>query len=189
MNGRFGIRSTYLGLTLLIIAIIALTNPIVQGSPAEEITRAISASGAPNVNQADATVFIKAFSSILVRTKQKDVPEFVSAAIKLRRDLAPRIVVAALRSHRRSKNVSYAWVAPIIRAAIAAAPEATAAILRAAIAAEPDARKYILAAAGLSENDTAFPQSSGVDAGNINSNTIGTINPANFVNSPEQPPP
>jgi hypothetical protein len=165
-----------------------------QASPSDEISRAVLAAGAASVTQADASTFIQAFSSVVVRAKTKDIAAYVTAAIKLRPDLAGQITVAALKAHRRNVNdVSCDWVDPIIRAAILAAPDAKQAIARAAIQADPWARECILAAAGLNrETETAFFRPPGVDAGNVNGAAIGTINPSNIgsggqgnVNTPE----
>ena len=161
-----------------------------RASPDDEIMRAVSAGGARNVQHAEARVYLNAFSSVLARKKEKDVPAYVSAAVRLRPDLADKVIVAALHSHRYSdkevagKQVACDWVESIIRAAIAAAPSAKDAIVRAAIESDPWARDCILAAAGIiRETETAFFYPPG----------IGTINPSNIsgnlgnVQSLEQP--
>ena len=152
-----------------------------QASPSDEISRAVAAAGAPSVKQADAGTFTQAFTSVVVRKKCKDIAPYVTAAVRLRPDLAPQIAGAAVKAHRRNANdASCDCIDPIIRAAIAAAPDAANAIVREAIAAAPSARACILAAAGQTETQTAFFRPPGVDAGNINSSAIGTINPANI---------
>lgn len=163
-----------------------------QASPTDQISRAVVAAGAPSVKQADASTFTQAFTSVVVRTKCKDIAPYVTAAVRLRPDLAPQIAGAAVKAHRRNANdASCDCIDPIIRAAIAAAPDAANAIVREAIAAAPSARACILAAAGQTETQTAWLRPPGVDAGNINSSAIGTINPANIgaggVVSPERP--
>jgi hypothetical protein len=178
-----------------VILISALAFPLaftatLRASPIDEIMRAVSAGGTRNVQQAEPRVYLNAFSSVLARKKEKDVPAYVSAAVKLRPDLADRVVVAALHAHRYSdkemagKEVACDWVEPIIREAIAAAPRAKDAIVRAAIESDPWARDCILAAAGITrETETAFLYPPG----------IGTINPSNIggnlgnVQSLEQP--
>jgi hypothetical protein len=163
-----------------------------QASPSDEISRAVIAAGAPSVKQADASTFAQGFSSVVIRKKCKDIVPYITAAIRLRPDFAPQIAVAALKTHRRHGNdVTCDCVDPIIRAAIAAAPDEKKAIVRAAIEAEPWSRECTLAAAGQTETETAFFRPPGVDAGNINSSAIGTINPANIigiVNTDEQRP-
>jgi hypothetical protein len=145
----------------IIMAVILATSiaaSSIQAQPSDEIRRAVAASGAPSVSQAAPDAFLHAFSSVLVRSRGRDVPAYVSAAVSMRPDLAPQITVAALRAHRSGgkeiteKQVSCDWVDPIIRAAIAAAPSAANAIVQAAIAAEPYARECILAAAGMSKD-------------------------------------
>lgn len=188
-------------------------------SPSGEISRAVIVGGATSVKQADAHSFVLAFSSVFVRArKSDDTLAYLSAAVKLRPDFAAQITVAALNAHRRDgkdsgdKQISCDWVARIIRAAVTANPDAAAAITKATLLAEPSARQCIIAAAIAAAPDqrvaileaaaqvtdesglTAFLRPSGVDAGNINSSAIGTINPGNIgsggqgnVNSPETP--
>ncbi len=158
---------------------------IASAAPADEINRAVSARGAAT-ESASAAQFIKAFSAVLTRVNESKFPQYVTSAISLRPDLAPQITVAALRAHRPSANGTgdCNWVTPIINAALAAAPAAKDAIVRAAVQAESNAKECILAAAGVSGDDSqmAFLRPPGVDAGNINSTAIGTINPGNISN-------
>ena len=176
------------------IATLGLFPAKVEASPADEISRAVLAAGATSVAQANAQTFIQGFSAVIVRAKASNIAGYVTAAIKLRPDLASAITVAALRAHHQdATDRSCGWVDSIIRAAIAAAPDAKKALVRAAIEAEPWARECILAAAGMSsDTEMAFFRPPGVDAGNVNSAAIGTINPANIgasggVVSPERP--
>ena len=119
------------------------------------------------MSQALADTFLHAFSSVLVRSRGRDVPAYVSAAIEMRPYLAPQITVAALRAYRPSGKkggeqvVSCDWVDPIIRAGIAAAPSQADAIVRAAIDAQPYARECILAAAGMSKRFAYTKRSDG----------------------------
>jgi len=178
------VSSTAITMSAIVVMCIAASS--IQAQPSEEIRRAVAASGAPSVSQAAPDTFLHAFSAVLVRTRGRDVPAYVSAAITMRPDLAPQITVAALRAYRSGgkevigKEVSCDWVIPIIRAAIAAAPSAADAIVRAAIDAEPYARECILAAAGRAEAPAAFLRPPGIDVGNVNSAITGTINPANL---------
>src|SRR6266516_3016506 len=149
---------------IIISAIVAtcIAASAVQAQPSDEIRRAVAAAGAPSVSQASPDTFLHAFSSVLVRSRGRDVSGYVSAAVSMRPDLAPQITVAALRAYRTGgnkvigKEVSCDWVDPIIRTAIAAAPSQAVAIVRAAIAAEPYARECILAAARMSDKDLRF---------------------------------
>lgn len=160
-----------------------LTASSIVAAPADDISRAVAAGGAASVEAATPVQFIKAYSSVLTRVDEQKFPQYVTAGTKLRPDLAPQITTATLRAHRADPKDTCNWVDPIIRAAIAAAPDAKRAIVRAALDAEPYARECILAAAGMSSGDDsqqAFFRPPGVDAGNINSTSIGTINPGNI---------
>ncbi len=196
----------------IVIAVTGFFPGHAQASPSsasEEISRAVIAAGAASVKQADASTFIQGFSSVVIRPKCTDIARYVTAAVKLRPDLAAQIAVAALKAHRRNgSDLSCECVDPIIRAAVAAAPDAKKAIVRTALAAEPWAKEciwaasgmsrdemaFIWAAAGMSGDETAFFRPPGVDAGNVNGSAIGTINPGNIgagghgnVNTPENP--
>ena len=165
-------------------------------APRDEIQHAIAAGGAASVEAATTDQFLMAFTSVSVRGKKQTLIENVVAGINLRADLAPEITIAALRVQKNKRDFrdgpdACHWVDSIIRAAIAAAPLAKVAIVRAALEAEPTARECIFAAAEIYDF-TAFFCPPGVEAGNLNSSTIGTINPGNFsgqgdVVSPFQP--
>ena len=169
---------------LLAAALCVAALSTVLAAPADEISSAVSAGGA-TVREATPAQFVRALSSMLTRIKEQKFPEYASSAIKLRPDLAPQITAATLRARRPGIQVddSCNWVNRIIRAAVAAAPDAKAAIVRAALQQEPAARECIFAAAGMQDGDgtqTAFFRPPGVDAGNINSSAIGTISPGNI---------
>ena len=83
-----------IAVSLAAVLFVSLTGSPVA-SPSEEITRAVSAGDAASVKQADADAFLNAFSSVLVSVDQKRAPSYVSAAVKLRPDLADRITSAA----------------------------------------------------------------------------------------------
>jgi len=160
-------------------------------SPIDAITRAILASGAPSVKEASAGAFTNAFSSVAIRVKDKQLPSYVSAATTLRPHLADKIIAAALKSRSPEDRPPCDLIDRIVKAAIAAAPDAKIAIVRAALETSPWARECILAAAEIDENKTAIFR----PPGDVNSPTIGTINPGNtFIGgggntqSPEQPP-
>ena len=190
-----------IGATILAILLTAgFTVLVAAATPSDEIARAVSASGASDVKRATPDQYIRAFTTVLVSAKTKDIPSYVSSGVTLRPDLADQIVVAALKVARPmsgkevvDKQLPCDWMEPIIRAAIAAAPSAKDAIVRAALASDPWARACILAAAGVKEGELALFRPPGVDAGNINSTIIGTINPGNIggqglPTSEEQPP-
>jgi len=166
--------------------------------PADEIGRALLANGISDASQATARQFIRAFSAVVVRIGAKEVPSYVSSAIKLRPELAPQITAAALEArvgqqcNQIGGQISCAEVSAIIRAAIAAAPRARDAIVCAALGVAPALRGCILAAAGVKESDLAFFQPPCIDAVNITSTALGSINPRSIsspsISSPEQPP-
>ena len=158
----------------------------ILATPSDEISRAVSTSGGPTIKKASTEQFVKGFSAVLIRLKNKDVPIYVGSAVKLRPDLAPQITVAAIHVARPSEahvdsKQPCDWVEPIFRAAVDAAPDAKEAIVRAAAAAYPDIRDCIVEAPG--EGPAGV-----VNTGN---NALGTINPSNtrgVVTSEEQPP-
>ena len=181
-------------------------------SPSDDLIQAVSRGGSASVEEASASQFLHAFAAVLVRAKPKEVVWYINAAVKLRPDLADRIVVVALNARRSDmesadKRRMCKQISDIIQAAVAANPDAAAAIVKAAVKAVPFARDCIVEAAIAAAHDekiailqaageaesTAFFGPSRVDAGNISNTTLGTINPANLlgnrnVNSPEQPP-
>ncbi len=161
-------------------ALFILTIACVAAAPADDIARAVTAGGASSVESATPVQFVRAYSSVLIRVKESKRCEYLTAAIKLRTDLAPQITAATLRAHQPGVDESCDWVDPLIRCAIAAAPTAKDAIVRAAIQAQPYARECILAAAGVNDGTQVAFRPRGVDAGNINSSSLGTINPGNI---------
>ena len=163
------------------VALLCLTIGSSLATPTDDITRAVAASGAANVASASPAQFVGAFSTVLTRVRETNFPQWVTSAIRLRSDLAPEITAAALRAHQVRPREACDWVNPIIRAGIAAAPEASAAIVRAALEIAPASRACILAAAGPRNEQSVSVRPAGVDAGNINSSAIGTINPSNIT--------
>ena len=184
-------------------------------SPSGDLIQAVSRGGSASVEEASASQFLRAFAAVLVRAKPKEVVWYVNAAVKLRRDLADRIVVVALNVRisdarvfdKQNKEKVGAEISDIIKAAVTADPDAAAAIVKAAVNTEPFARDWIVAAAiaaapeqrvailkaAAEAESLIFVRRSGFDAGNMPSTTSGTINPASLlnnqnVNSPEQPP-
>src|SRR6266705_6409355 len=102
MNSRPKIthRISAAAITMAAIVVMSIVASSIQAQPSDEIRRAVAASGAPSVSQAPPDTFLHAFSSVLVRSRGRDVPAYVSAAVTMRPDLAPQITVAALRAHR-----------------------------------------------------------------------------------------
>lgn len=165
---------------LACFALLILTIVCGVAAPADEIARAVTAGGASSVEDATPVQFVRAYSSVLIRVKESKRCEYLTAAIKLRTDLAPQITAATLRAHQPGVDDTCDWVNPLIRCAIAAAPTAKDVIVRAAIEAQPYARECILAAAGVNDGSQLAFRPRGVDAGNINSSSLGTINPGNI---------
>jgi len=60
-------------------------------SPSEQITKAVSAGGQPNIQQTDSDAFLDAFASVLVTVKKQDAAPYVAAATKMRPDLKDQI--------------------------------------------------------------------------------------------------
>ncbi|MEP6809379.1 MAG: hypothetical protein ABI992_03985 [Chthoniobacterales bacterium] len=157
-----------------------------MAAPADEITRAVVASGAANVQSATPAQFSSGYTSVIIRVKEARRCEYLTAAISLRPDLAPQITAATLRARGgieakdgiESKD-GCNWVDSTLRCALAAAPAAKEAILRAALEAAPEARECILAFGNAGNSGSFRPP--GVDAGNINSTSLGSINPGNFA--------
>lgn len=192
----------------------ALFTTSALANPAEEITRAVAVNGVADVSQASARQFIKAFTAVALRAQPRDLPHYVVAGIDLRPDLAPRIVGAAIRVTVRNSDgkagLLCLMVERIIRAAIAAHPDAAASIAKAGSAAAPELRRCVIDAAVSAAPDKkaeivqaatakAIPYaflSFSASEPNGFSFSAATLNPANIsspdddgvVTSPEQPP-
>src|SRR6266403_2762802 len=162
----------------------------------DALTRAVNVAGASSVATATPDQLLRALNSLFVRSNAREVCAYVGAAVRARPDLAPQIVVAALRVSRVSprtdfkdfkqpigKEISCEEIDCIIRAAIAAHPSASREIVDAAMAAAPLLRDCILAAAA---------QPCPLANAPVQPTILAPINPANFVPapvvSPEQPP-
>jgi len=160
------------------------------GTGGAELARAVSASGAPSIDAATPEQFMAAFSSLLVRYPQAEICDFVATAVRLRPDLADRIVVAAVTTGRPvrgyskdykqpvGKEMPCDWVQCIVDAAIAANPRMADQIINAVITAAPMLRECI--------GEPCYPANQFIPP-----YIIAPINPANFVPppvSPEQPP-
>src|SRR5206468_2623210 len=63
----------------------------------DALTRAVRVAGASSVETATPEQFLRALNSLFVRSTAQEICEYVGAAVRARPDLAPRIVVAALR--------------------------------------------------------------------------------------------
>jgi hypothetical protein len=121
-------------------------------SPTTEIARAVNVTGGADVKHAGPSTFMQGFNAVIIKVKQAETPLYVSAAVKMRPDLAPRITVATLNARGRDRH-SCEDINAIIKPAIAAAPDSRYAITRAVLAARPTSRQCILQAAGISDKD------------------------------------
>jgi hypothetical protein len=182
-------------------------------TPAEEISRAVAVQGVADMSMAQPKQFLKAFTAITLRTQPRVLPEYVIAAINVRPELAPNIVAVAIKAAVKNledkPSALCSMIDRIVRAAIAANPEAMVAVVRAAVSASPQlrhcvvngaisaspmARDAIVQAATPRAVPFAFLTFSASDSSGF-SFTAATLSPANIsdlggsnVNSPEQPP-
>src|SRR6266487_2421815 len=76
------------------------------GTGGAELAHAVSASGAASIGAATPEQFLAAFSSLLVRYPPAEICDFVATAVRLRPELADRIVVAAVIGRRPVRGYS-----------------------------------------------------------------------------------
>jgi hypothetical protein len=191
-----------------------LLSPAAFGTPTEEITRALAANGISDISQARPRQFSKAFNAVALRVVPRDLPDYVAAAVNIRPDLAPHVVAvavkAAVKNWEAKPDALCGMIERIVKAAIAANPEAAPSIAKAsasvspelrrcvveaAIAVTPESKEAILNAVNSRSLPFAFLTFSASDTSGF-SFTAATLNPANIsdvgesghVNSPEQPP-
>lgn len=202
------------GNALLVACGVILFSAPAFATPTDDIVRAVAVSGAADVSQARPRQFLRAFTAIVSRTQPRDLPDYVAAAVTVRPDLSPKIVAVALKAavqKLEAKQGALGAIAErIIRAAIAANPDAAVAIAKASIEASPALRHYVvIAAVSAAPNHeseirtTAQSQSISLALLTLSrsdsegfSMSSATLSPANLsdlggsvgVNSPEQPP-
>jgi FecR protein len=160
------------------------------GTGGAELASAVAAAGASSIGSASADQFMHAFNSVVVRYPRDQVCDLVATAVRLRPDLADRIVVAAITGYRpirgyskdykqvvgKEKEMPCDWVQCIVDAAIAAYPRMADQIINAVLQAAPMLRDCI--------GEPCFPANEFLPP-----HVISPLNPANFVPaSPEQPP-
>jgi hypothetical protein len=180
------------------------------GAPLDELTSAVLRGGALTVNDASSRQFLRAYMSILARVKPNEIIWYVNAAVKVRPDLAVKIVVTTLNVRRPTAKIASRTacqlIGDIVQAAIMASPEQAVAILKAGLVTAPFARDCMVAAAiaaapeqRIAFIDAASDQPATQDGlAMLNSSSasipaVGTINPADYaapvsVTSPERPP-
>lgn len=192
----------------------ALFTASALANPAEEITRAVAVNGVTDISQASPRQFVKAFTAVALLAQPRDLPNYVVAAIDLRPDLAPRIVGVAIRATIKNSQgkagLLCLMVERIVRAAIAARPDAAVSIAKAGSSAAPELRRCVIDAAvsAMPDKKTEIVQAATAKAvpyafltfsasePNAFSFSAATLNPANIsspddngaVTSPEQPP-
>ena len=155
------------------------------GTGGAELASAVSASGAASIGAATPEQFLAAFSSLLVRYPQAEICDFVATAVRLRPELADRIVVAAVTGRRpvsgyskeakdfKEKEMPCDWVQCIVDAAIAGSPRMANEIINALLQAAPMLRECI--------GEPCFPANQFRPP-----LVISPLTPQ--VNSPEKPP-
>jgi len=155
------------------------------GTGGAELASAVSASGAASIGAATPEQFLAAFSSLLVRYPQAEICDFVATAVRLRPELADRIVVAAVTGRRpvsgyskeakdfKEKEMPCDWVQCIVDAAIAGSPQMANEIINALLQAAPMLRECI--------GEPCFPANQFRPP-----LVISPLTPQ--VNSPEKPP-
>ena len=192
----------------LVVLLTILLHASAFAAPSDDLSAAVSAGGAADVAHASSSIFLRGFASVMLGVKPRDLPAYVDAAIKMRPDLATKVVGRAIRiASRKHPKSSCTLIAQIIRAAIAANPDAAVAIAKAAIAAKPAAVQCIIDSAStaapehqpeiaaLSTNfSLALLSAIAANSDLETSYASGTLNPANLsdlrenaVVSPEQP--
>ena len=129
---------------------ILLTTPGLA-TPADEISRAV----AVNINTDASTIspkgFLKAFTAVSLRAQARELPTYVVAAVNFRPELAPNIAAIAIRAALKNSETKPGTlcilVDRIVRAAIAANPDAVVAIVKAGASASPESRQCVVTAA------------------------------------------
>jgi hypothetical protein len=156
---------------------------------------------------------LKAFTAVALRVQPRALPDYVIAATNLRPELAPNIaavaIKAAVKNLEDKPRALCAIIDRIVRAAIAANPDAVITVVRAAASASPQLRQCVvngaISAAPMAKDaivqaalTRAIPfafLTFNASAQSGFSFSAPTLNPANIsdlgddvVNSPEQPP-
>jgi hypothetical protein len=171
----------------------------ISSPPADQMAPPITVRASSSAPGA-AAEFLTTFISTAVRLDGVKFISCLATAVKLRPDLAGKIVVCALNisrlnAHPLAGRLSVDTIDRIIKAAVAASPEAASDIVKAAIESEPYARASIIAAAL-----AVAPDQESSIRNVVNEMTpmsilpsFATRNPkedapSDNINSPEQPP-
>jgi hypothetical protein len=206
-------RSRFYRSALVILCAAAILPASSFATPRQEISRAVAVNGTADAASATPKQFLKAFTAVTLRAQPRALPDYVIAAIDLRPELASNIVAVAIKAAVRNwadkPSALCAMIDRIVRAGIAANPDAVVSVVKAAtsasptlrhcvvngaITAAPMAKNAILQAAAARTVSFVFPTFSGSEQSGF-SFVAGTLSPANIsdlddndVNSPEQPP-
>jgi hypothetical protein len=154
--------SQWIGAQIFALALALFAGQPVLASPATEIHRSVKVAGATDIKHAVPATFMQGYNAVIIKVRQADAPLYVSAAVKMRPDLAPQITVATLNARPRERH-SCEGISAIIKAAIAATPDSRYAIARAALAAQPTSRQCILEAARINDKNLGVAYTRGSD--------------------------
>jgi hypothetical protein len=169
-------------------------------APVEQTAPPITVRASISAREMTEAEFLTGFISTAVRFEGPEFIAGLATAVKLRADLAHRIVVcsldiARLNARLNQGRLSFGTIGKIIKGAVGAAPETAPDIVRAAIKSEPYARDWIIVAAitAAPDEQTVILTAAGETRPMSILPTTGRFNPtedAPFenVNSPEQPP-
>jgi hypothetical protein len=129
------------------------------GTGGPELDSAVRAAGASSAGSASPDQFMHGFNSLVVRYPRDQVCDLVATAVRLRPDLAPQIVVAAVTGYQPyqpvrgygkdykevvgKKEMPCDWVQCIVDAGVAASPRMTDEIYNAVLTAAPMLRDCI----------------------------------------------
>jgi len=184
---------------------------IAQASPRDEIVRAVAVHGVSDPSMADTKYFEMALLSVCLRAELDDLPNYVTAAINLRPDLAPIIAKTAVKVVRikeeskseptkvffrddlqRSRLKACELLSPIIKIAVAGNPKAAARIAGAAATVWRAMYQCIIeaAVAAAPQAEKEITEAVLEAAQPDNFRTLETLREAHLapVVSPEQPP-
>ncbi len=130
---------------------VALLATTVFATPRDEINRAVAVNAESDVSEATQGQFLKAFTAVALRVAPDELPAYLTAAIELRPDLAPKAVtvavkIAAKHGELKPQNLP-TMIGKIMKAAIAAKPEAVVSLAEAGASALPHLRHYVVNAA------------------------------------------
>ena len=99
---KTNVPRTWLGAVLvaLVAAFFITVTAWLIASPSEEISKAVSASGASSARQASPDQFLNAVASVLVDVDRKNASPYVTAAVQARPDLKDQILATVAEVNR-----------------------------------------------------------------------------------------